>query len=560
MIFQDPFASLNPRLKRARDRRRGAARPRPRAARRARRLPRRPPAPRRARSQPTSGAIRTSSPAGSASASASPARWRSSRSSWSATSRWRRSTSRSRRRSSISSSSCARSSASPISSSATISAWSSTSPTAILIMYLGRIVESAPTEELFAAPNHPYTQALLAEVPRLDQRKRALHAGRRARSRRPSTRPRGCHFHPRCPHAMERCRREAPALREIAPGRLSACHLNDGAAMSIDAARSPGVLFRSRSQGGEVPLVFDSPHSGTDYPEDFDHACPRHVLRTAEDTYVDELYAAAPAHGATLIGALFPRSYIDANRDVADIDQALLAEPWPAPAQSRRQDQARHGPDPPPRGAGAAGLRRKLGVAEVQARIDALLPAPTTPSSQTAADRLHARFGGVWHVNCHSMKSVSNGMASEGAGVSRAPISSSATATAPPARRNSPTSSQRFLDAARLRRPRSTIPTRASSSSAATAAPSENRHSLQIEVNRKLYMDEDASSGTPISRSSNPISTRWWRRSRGSRSERAAISLGALRRTGLPGVAAFCVQCSAPHVVIIAIDYARKLR
>ena len=74
------------------------------------------------------------------------------------------------------------------------------------------------------------------------------------------------------------------------------------------------VLFRANPKTVEVPLVFDSPHSGTDYPEDFDYVCPRRVLRTAEDTFVHELYVAAPAHVATLIGALFPRSYIDANR------------------------------------------------------------------------------------------------------------------------------------------------------------------------------------------------------------------------------------------------------
>jgi peptide/nickel transport system ATP-binding protein len=97
----------------------------------------------------------------------------------------------------------------------------------ILIMYLGRIVESAPTEALFRAPNHPYTQALLAEVPRLDQRKRRFKPVT-GEIPSPLAPPGGCHFHPRCPRAMERCRSEAPVLREIAPGRLSACHLNDG--------------------------------------------------------------------------------------------------------------------------------------------------------------------------------------------------------------------------------------------------------------------------------------------------------------------------------------------
>jgi peptide/nickel transport system ATP-binding protein len=96
----------------------------------------------------------------------------------------------------------------------------------ILIMYLGRIVESAPVEELFRAPNHPYTQALLAEVPRLDQRKRHFTPVK-GEIPSPLDPPSGCHFHPRCPHAFERCRTEAPALREIGPGRMSACHLNE---------------------------------------------------------------------------------------------------------------------------------------------------------------------------------------------------------------------------------------------------------------------------------------------------------------------------------------------
>jgi peptide/nickel transport system ATP-binding protein len=98
----------------------------------------------------------------------------------------------------------------------------------VVVMYLGRVVESAPTAELYAAPNHPYTEALVAEVPRLDaQRRRYVPVKGEIPS--PLDPPSGCHFHPRCPKAFDRCRREVPALREIAPGRISACHLNDPA-------------------------------------------------------------------------------------------------------------------------------------------------------------------------------------------------------------------------------------------------------------------------------------------------------------------------------------------
>ncbi len=96
----------------------------------------------------------------------------------------------------------------------------------VVVMYLGRVVEIAPTEELFAQPNHPYTQALLAEVPRLD-RKRRTYLPIKGEIPSPLAPPTGCHFHPRCPHALPRCASEPPALREVAAGRWSACHLNE---------------------------------------------------------------------------------------------------------------------------------------------------------------------------------------------------------------------------------------------------------------------------------------------------------------------------------------------
>jgi len=96
----------------------------------------------------------------------------------------------------------------------------------VVIMYLGRVVESGPTPELFDAPNHPYTQALLAEIGRVEARKRVF-VPVKGEIPSPLDPPTGCHFHPRCPHAMPRCREAAPPLIEIAPGRQSACWLND---------------------------------------------------------------------------------------------------------------------------------------------------------------------------------------------------------------------------------------------------------------------------------------------------------------------------------------------
>jgi peptide/nickel transport system ATP-binding protein len=96
----------------------------------------------------------------------------------------------------------------------------------VLIMYLGRIVESGPTEEIFASPNHPYTRALLAEVATLEPKKK-IFVPIRGEIPSPIAPPSGCHFHPRCPHAMDRCREVAPEFKEIAPGRWSACYLNE---------------------------------------------------------------------------------------------------------------------------------------------------------------------------------------------------------------------------------------------------------------------------------------------------------------------------------------------
>ena len=102
----------------------------------------------------------------------------------------------------------------------------------------------------------------------------------------------------------------------------------------------PNTSFRiTAPQGDPVPVVFDSPHSGTDYPEDFGTIAPLSVLRRSEDAFVDELVGAAPRHGAALIAALFPRIYIDPNRDLIDLDPAMLDGPWPDPLVPSRKTE-----------------------------------------------------------------------------------------------------------------------------------------------------------------------------------------------------------------------------
>jgi N-formylglutamate deformylase len=128
-----------------------------------------------------------------------------------------------------------------------------------------------------------------------------------------------------------------------------------------------------RHLAGTCAVVLDSPHSGTAYPQDFGHACDPQLLRRAEDTHVERLYSFAPALGVHWVEALFPRSYLDANRSLAEIDESLLEGPWPGerPGSAAELAKVRLG-----KGLiwrltddGLPLYQRRLSVAEVQRRI-----------------------------------------------------------------------------------------------------------------------------------------------------------------------------------------------
>ena len=94
----------------------------------------------------------------------------------------------------------------------------------VAVMYVGRMVELAETEALFSTPRHPYTAALLSAVPEPDPRLRSQRIVLQGEVANPAAPPSGCYFHPRCPYAVEACRTETPAWRELAPGRFVSCH------------------------------------------------------------------------------------------------------------------------------------------------------------------------------------------------------------------------------------------------------------------------------------------------------------------------------------------------
>lgn len=239
--------------------------------------------------------------------------------------------------------------------------------------------------------------------------------------------------------------------------------------------------------GAVVPLVLDSPHSGTEYPVDFRPAQPMEALRQAEDSYVDELYGHAPSHGATLIAARFPRSYIDPNRSILDIDTSLLDAPWPGPAQAGRKTQLGIGLIWRVLDTGEPIYGRKLSIAEVKRRITEYHQ-PYQKAVQQALDAAYDHFGTVYHINCHSMPALSSQVSEEGPGKARADFVLGD--------RDGTTCSPEFtaLVAGTLRglgyEVKVNDPYKGVELVRAFSDPAAHRHSLQIEVNRRLYMDE----------------------------------------------------------------------
>ena len=243
-------------------------------------------------------------------------------------------------------------------------------------------------------------------------------------------------------------------------------------------------------QGAVLPLVCDSPHSGTHYPADFGVAVPLALLRRGEDTHVHTLWDALPQHGATLIEATFPRTYIDPNRTEGDINPAMLDGDWPVPLQPgpktlqglglvwERISQA---------GQSTPMYERKLSVAEVQQRIKRYWR-PYHAAVDQAIRWSVDRFGGVWHINLHSMPSdvyqrlgrsdappLADFVLGDRDGTTCAPefihlIGDTLQSLGYSVAYNEPYKGVALL--------------------AEIGQPHLHRHSLQIEINRPVYMDE----------------------------------------------------------------------
>lgn len=236
-----------------------------------------------------------------------------------------------------------------------------------------------------------------------------------------------------------------------------------------------------------VPLVCDSPHSGTFYPDDYRHAVPRELLRRGEDTHVEALWRDVPAVGGTLLHAHFPRTYIDANRNEDDLDPELLAQAWPGPLAPSEKSRLGFGLVWRNVRAGLPIYDRRLTVAEVENRIVTWYR-PYHAALSECIEQAAARFGGVWHLNLHSMP---NDAYERLQIASPHPLADFVLGD-----RDGRTCEPGFVDLVEreLRARGYTVarndPYKGVQLIERIGQPARNRHSLQVEIRRPLYMDE----------------------------------------------------------------------
>lgn len=246
------------------------------------------------------------------------------------------------------------------------------------------------------------------------------------------------------------------------------------------------VLISRSPLADPAPVVVDSPHSGTDYPDDFEYACDLQSLRQAEDTHVDRLVADAPSCGAWLLTALFPRSYIDPNRAVGDVDASLLDGLWPEIEVFCERSRLGQGLIRSIGRPGEPVYERKLRVNEVRHRV-AHYYQPYHEALTALVDAARARFGVVYLLDCHSMPSLGQPANPDGEGPGADFVLGD---------RDGTTCASEFTALVE-----ETL--RARGYSVARNAPYKgveivrrygkphcNRHALQLEINRALYMNE----------------------------------------------------------------------
>jgi N-formylglutamate deformylase len=249
----------------------------------------------------------------------------------------------------------------------------------------------------------------------------------------------------------------------------------------------PVRVLLPTSNVSAAPLVLDSPHSGKNYPADFDHAVNFAHLRRAEDTDVDDLFGTAPSLGAAMVCAEFPRSYIDPNRRLEDIDPSMIVGRWLGKVDASPKTKSGIGLIWKVLDDGSPMYARALSVAEVQGRI-ANCYAPYWDALIAQIENVFATHGRVFHINCHSMPAAAGPISWVAPGTKFADVVLG--------NRDGSTCEPEFtamlLEAFQREGLSVAIndPYKGVELVKRFGRPNENRHSIQVEINRRLYMHE----------------------------------------------------------------------
>lgn len=259
-------------------------------------------------------------------------------------------------------------------------------------------------------------------------------------------------------------------------------------AIAVGSADNPvcEVLEPARQT---IPAVFASPHSGDRYPDEFIAASKLdpQMLRRSEDSFVDQIYGAAPELGAPLLRAFFPRAYIDPNREPFELDPEMFEDELPSYVNAAS-----------PRVAGGLGTiarvvangeeiyKRKLRFAEAAERINALYR-PYHRTLQGLIERTREQFGYCLLIDCHSMPSIGGPMDRD-AGLKRVDMVLGDCFGASCAPEVTQTVERALSDLGyRVTR---NMPYSGGFTTVHYGQPAARVHALQIEINRELYMDE----------------------------------------------------------------------
>src|SRR5579859_164999 len=257
----------------------------------------------------------------------------------------------------------------------------------------------------------------------------------------------------------------------------------------LTAASVDSVLRIEAPAEQVLPMVLASPHSGRDYPADFvaQSALDPSTLRRSEDSFVDELFAGAPRKGAPLLCALFPRAFLDVNRDAYELDPTMFDGPLPDwVLTDTPRVAAGLGTIARQVATGADIYRGKLSFAEAERRIE-MLYHPYHRTLQDLVERTRERFDQCLLLDCHSMPSI-GGPGDHDDGTERVDfvLGDCYGRSCHPAVTDTV---ERYLHGCGYCVVRN-IPYAGGYTTRHYGSPRRRSHALQIEINRRLYMQE----------------------------------------------------------------------